>query len=78
MAKAQDSFSQADTFPINFGESRNELVIVNDGTANLTFTAGGFVYTLKPGESFDEELNPFESLNVVATGSFRGYVREES
>jgi hypothetical protein len=73
---AQEFFSQADTFPYVFRGRREELVVINDGTADLTFTAGAITFVLKPGETFDEEINPFYSINVVATGSFRGFVRE--
>jgi hypothetical protein len=74
--RAQEFFSQADPFPKKFSGPREELVVINDGSADLTFTAGGITFTLKPGEVFDEEVNPFETINVTATGSFRGYVRE--
>jgi hypothetical protein len=77
MAIAQDSFNQTNTFPITFSDTRDEIVIINDGTADLLFTAGGMTFTLKPGEVFDEKVMPFQTLNVVATGSFRGYVRED-
>lgn len=74
--RAQEFFSQADIFPKKFSGQREELVIINDGSADLTFTAGGITFTLKPGEVFDEEVNPFDSISVTATGAFRGYVRE--
>jgi hypothetical protein len=40
--------------------------------------AGGTNFTLKAGEVFDEEINPFSSIDITATGSFRGYVREDA
>jgi len=27
---------------------------------------------------FDEEINPFSAIDITATGSFRGYVREDA
>jgi hypothetical protein len=74
--RAQEFFNGTGNLTKQFRDSREELVIINDGSADLTFTAGAITFTLKPGEVFDEELNPFESISITATGSFRGYVRE--
>jgi hypothetical protein len=62
-------------FTKTFGGSREELVVIcNDGS--LTFTAGATTYKLMSGEKFDEEILPFNSIEIVASGSFRGYVRD--
>lgn len=76
--RAQEFFSGTGNFSKKFSGDREELVVINDGSADLTFTAGGVTFTLKPGEVFDEEVNPFSSINITATGAFRGYVREAS
>lgn len=76
--RAQEFFSGSGDFSRNFGSSREELVIINDGNEDLSFIAGATSFTLKPGEVFDEAINPFDSLTITANGSFRGYVREES
>jgi len=52
------------------------LVVINDGDADLTFTAGYTNFTLKSGEVFDEEVTPFTSISITATGAFRGFVRD--
>lgn len=74
--RAQEFFSGTGNYSKKFASDREELVVVNDGSADLTFTAGGITFTLKPGEVFDEEINPFSSIEITATGAFRGYVRE--
>lgn len=74
--RAQEFFSGTGNYTKSFKGDREELVVVNDGSADLTFTAGGITFTLKPGEVFDEEINPFSSIEITATGAFRGYVRE--
>lgn len=52
---------------------------MNDGNADLTITAGGIKnFKLKPGEVFDEEVNPFSKVEITATGPFRGYCREHA
>jgi hypothetical protein len=62
-----------------FKGDREELVVINDGTADLTFTAGAIKnFILKPGETFDEEMHPFSRLEITATGAFRGYTRERA
>ncbi|MFB3160433.1 hypothetical protein ABLO26_03560 [Neobacillus sp. 179-J 1A1 HS] len=83
--RATDFFNK-DDFKVEFGVyvknfkgDREELVLINDGTADLTFTAGGIKnFKLKPGETFDEEMHPFSRLEVTATGAFRGYTRERA
>jgi hypothetical protein len=76
--RAQEFFNATGNFTKKFSGDREELVVINDGSADLTFVAGGTVFTLKPGEVFDEEINPFSSIDVTTVGSFRGYVREDS
>jgi len=76
--RAQEFFSGTGAFTKTFRGDREELVLINDGSADLTFTAGATTFTLKPGEVFDEEINPFSAIDVTATGSFRGYVREDA
>lgn len=74
--RAQESFSGTGNDTIKFRGDREELVLVNDGAADLLFVAGATQFTLKPGEVFDEEINPFSALIITATGNWRGYVRE--
>jgi hypothetical protein len=74
--RAQEPFMGTGNFTKRFKGEREELVIINDGGADLTFVAGAVEYTLKAGEVFDEEVNPFDTLVITAAGAWRGYVRE--
>jgi hypothetical protein len=74
--RAQDFFSGTGNFSKQFSGDREELVVINDGDSDLTFSAGYITFTLKAGEVFDEEVNPFSSINITTTGAFRGFVRE--
>jgi hypothetical protein len=74
---ALEFFEGTGNFTKNFRDTRNELVVVNDGTGNLTFTAGNTVFMLKPGEVFDEVIVPFNSIKIESSGDFRGFVRED-
>ena len=73
---AKEGFSGSTNQTIRFNISAEELLLINDGTANLTFTADFFTFTLGPGEVFDEALDPFRVLRITATGAYRGYVRD--
>jgi hypothetical protein len=78
MKRARDFFSGTTNLTKKFGSNREELVIINDGTADLSFTAGLYTsWTLKPGEVFDERIAEFDSITITATGAFRGYVRDD-
>lgn len=74
--RAQEAFSGTGNFTKKFSGDRDDLYLINDGAADLTFTAGVFTFTVKPGEYFNEEVNYFNSINITTTSSFRGYVRE--
>lgn len=74
--RAQEFFSGTGNMTKRFASDREELVVINDGAADLTFRAGAIQFTLKPSEVFDEEINPFSEIEVTATGAYRGYVRE--
>ena len=74
--RAQEFFSGTTSMTKKFNGDREELVVINDGDADLTFTAGYTNFTLKSGEVFDEEVTPFTSISITATGAFRGFVRD--
>lgn len=73
--KAKDAFAGSSTKVINFSQTVNSFVICNDGSSNLTFTILGNTYTLRPGYTFDEELEPFTTATITATDAYFGYVR---
>ena len=74
--RAREPFAGSANQTINFISTVEELLLINDGEASLSFTAGYFTFTLKPGEVFDEEIDPFKTLKITATGAYRGYVRD--
>lgn len=74
---AKEPFSGSANLTKNFARSMEALVIVNDSNSDLTFTIANDTYTVKSGEIFDEELEPFLSVSVTATGPFRGYGRRD-
>jgi hypothetical protein len=76
--RAVDFFSGGnltEPFKKDFSDTREELVLICDDGL-LTFTAGATTHKLFTGEVFDEEILPFKSIEIVASGSFRGYVRD--
>jgi hypothetical protein len=77
MKRAQEFFSGTGNFSKQFSGFREDLVLINDGNADLSFIAGLTTFTLKSGEVFDEAIDPFNSISITATGAFRGYVRED-
>lgn len=83
--RTTDAFNQSNMTITNgvyiklFKGDREQLVVINEGSADLTFSAGGVQnFKLKPGETFDEAMHPFSRLEVSATGPFRGYCREQA
>jgi hypothetical protein len=74
---AVQPFSETGNDDKEFTGTMNGLFIINDdSSASLTFTTNAtvpFVLTLKAGESFEEGLEPFTSVNIVGTGAYRGY-----
>ncbi|MBA9027528.1 hypothetical protein [Peribacillus huizhouensis] len=78
MKRACDFFNGTGNLSKKFVSEREELVIVNDGTSDLTFNAGPYTtWTLKPGEVFDERIAEFTYLNITGSGAYRGYVRDD-
>lgn len=73
--KAKDAFSGSSDLVIKTTQAMHSLVITNDGTGNLTFKVVGNTYTLRPGYTFDEELEPFDTIEIRGNGSFFGYTR---
>lgn len=57
-----------------FTSNRYGFSVVNDGTADLTFTINGQTRTVKPGESYSALFEPFTSVTINATSVFRAEV----
>jgi hypothetical protein len=73
---SRESFSGSANMTKKFSTQMDSLFIVNDGSSDLTFSTPGFTWTLKPGEVFDEFVDPFDTLTITAIGPFRGFVRD--
>jgi hypothetical protein len=74
--RAQEQIIGTGNLTMKFGGDREELVLVNDGPDDLTFTIGYFTFVLKAGDTFDEVVNPFNSIQITTTSSYRGFVRD--
>lgn len=72
---AREPFSGSASQDITLVRRAYGLFIENDGSADVTFSAGAFTFTIKPGGQFNDELEPFNTISITATSSYRGYVR---
>lgn len=64
-----------DTAPItSFSGNRYGFFIVNDGTADLTFTINTITRTVKSGENYEAKFDAFTSVTVNATSAYRAEV----
>lgn len=57
-----------------FTEDRYGFSVVNDGTADLTFTIGDQTRRVKPGEFYNALFEPFTTLTINATSAYRAEV----
>lgn len=82
---ASTAFKNGDS-PHVFSKHYNSLCLVNNGDSDLSFElhtnayqteTPHFNFTLAPGEVFDETVNPFSSIKVTGSGSYKGFVRLE-
>lgn len=65
-----DNTNPITTFP----SERYGFSIINDGTADLTFTINENTRTVKVGEAYNGLFEPFTSVTVNATGAYRAEV----
>lgn len=66
----EESASSTKTFPSNrFGFSA-----INDGTTDMSFTINGQTRTLKPGDAYEALFEPFTSVSIVASSTYRAEV----
>lgn len=57
-----------------FTSNRYGFSIVNDGTADLTFTINSQTRKVKPGEPYNALFEPFTSVTITATSAYRAEV----
>jgi hypothetical protein len=63
------------TAPITtFSGNRYGFFIVNDGTADLTFTINSVTRTVKSGEEYEAKFDAFTSVTINATSAYRAEV----
>ena len=66
----EESVSSTKTFASNrFGFSA-----INDGTADMTFAINGQTRKLKPSEAYSALFEPFTSITITATSTYRAEV----
>lgn len=68
--EAWDNTAPITTFPSN----RYGFSIVNDGTADLTFTINSTTRKVKSGESYEAKFPGFTTLSITATSAYRAEV----
>lgn len=59
----------------SFAGKARGVVLNNNGTADVTIALNGIAFTVKKGEDFDEEFDPFQSVTINATSSFEAYFK---
>jgi hypothetical protein len=57
-----------------FGSNRFGFSAINDGAADMTFTINGNTRKLKPSEAYGALFEPFTSVTIVATSTYRAEV----
>jgi chitodextrinase len=57
----------------NFGTPMTRIYIDNIGNADLTFTIGSIVITVKSKEEFEDTFDPFNQITINASDSFNAY-----
>lgn len=70
-----DGLAGTATATKTFTGKAREIIINNDGSADLTFSVNGFSFTVKTGEMLDEQFDPFQSVTVNATTPFEAYFK---
>lgn len=73
---ASQQYSGSSNTTITFTEDQHSFVISNDGNADLTITINGNSYTVKAGEVFEENFQPFTSVAVVTSVAYRALGRK--
>nr|WP_154895285.1 hypothetical protein [Paenibacillus xylanexedens] len=72
---ARNPFSGTGTAKVPIKNTAHYIVVFNDGTSDLTVSAGQFQTVVKGGDALDERIDPFTTLTITGTSAYRGYVR---
>jgi hypothetical protein len=75
--QAQFPFSGSATNTHTFPSMMSGIWVTNDGGSDITLTVNGNIFTIKPLETFDEFLAPFNTITITnaSASAYRGYVR---
>jgi hypothetical protein len=73
-ALVKDSWSNT-SGTVSFTTPRYSILITNDGNANVTLVVNSLTFTIKPTETFDEKFDPFTSVSITTTSTYRGWAR---
>lgn len=71
---AMEAWEGSTTITKTFSSNRYGFSIVNDGTADLTFTINSQTRKVKPGEAYSSLFEPFTTLTITATSAYRAEV----
>lgn len=73
---AQEAWEGSVNITKTFPSNRYGFSIMNDGTADLTFTINGNTRRVKPGEGYNALFTAFTSVTIEATSAYRAEVLE--
>lgn len=73
---AQEAWEGSANITKTFTSNRHGFSIINDGTADLTFTINGNTRRVKPGEGYNALFPAFTSVTIAATSAYRAEVLE--
>ena len=73
---AQEAWEGSANITKTFPSNRYGFSIMNDGTADLTFTINGQTRRVKPGEGYSALFPAFTSITITATSAYRAEVLE--
>jgi hypothetical protein len=75
-AKIKDYFKGATGSSHTFSKSMKGITLSNDGSADLVLVVNGINIDVYVGEVFEGRFDPFTSLQVQGSSSYRGYVTD--
>lgn len=71
---AQEAWEGSASLTKSFASDRYGFAVLNDGTADLTFTINGQTRRVKPGEGYSALFEPFTVVTIEATSAYRAEV----
>jgi hypothetical protein len=71
---AMEAWEGSSNVTKTFTSERWGFAVVNDGTADLTFTINGQTRKVLPGEGYSALFEPFTTVTISATSAYRAEV----